>query len=107
MTAATKKQIAAKSRSGVKGPSRSDQFPNAQARPFTLSWSHYVFLLGIIDGENATIGIVLCKKKNEALVEITLPRDANIHAREYRLYLPSKEELRQKLQEWAVEAKGE
>lgn len=54
--------------------------------------------------ENATIGIVLCKKKNEALVEITLPRDANIHAREYQLYLPSKEELRQKLQEWAEEA---
>lgn len=57
--------------------------------------------------ENATIGIVLCKKKNEALVEITLPRDANIHAREYRLYLPSKEELQQKLQEWAEEAGGE
>lgn len=55
------------------------------------------------DGENATIGIILCKKKNEALVEITLPKDANIHAREYQLYLPSKEELRQKLQEWAGE----
>jgi hypothetical protein len=37
----------------------------------------------------------------------TLPRDANIHAREYRLYLPSKEKLRRKLQEWAEEAKGE
>jgi predicted nuclease of restriction endonuclease-like (RecB) superfamily len=53
--------------------------------------------------ENATIGIVLCKRKHEALVEITLPKDANIHAREYQLYLPSKEELRQKLQEWAGE----
>ena len=51
-------------------------------------------------GENATIGIILCKKKTEALVEITLPGDANIHAREYKLYLPSKEELRRKLQEW-------
>ena len=50
--------------------------------------------------ENATIGIVLCKRKHEALVEITLPKDANIHAREYQLYLPSKEELQQKLQEW-------
>lgn len=59
------------------------------------------------EGENATIGIVLCKKKNEALVEITLPRDANIHTREYKLYLPSKKELRQKLQEWAEEAAGE
>ena len=53
--------------------------------------------------EHATIGIVLCKKKNEALVEITLPRDANIHAREYQLYLPSKEELQHKMQEWAEE----
>jgi len=44
---------------------------------------------------------VLCKKKHEALVEITLPKDANIHAREYQLYLPSKEELQQKLAEWA------
>lgn len=57
--------------------------------------------------ENATIGIVLCKKKHEALVEITLPKDANIHAREYQLYLPSKEELRQKLVEWAEGAGNE
>ena len=52
------------------------------------------------EAENHTIGIVLCKKKNSALVEITLPKDANIHAREYQLYLPSKEELQQKLVEW-------
>ena len=50
--------------------------------------------------ENATIGIVLCKKKHETLVEITLPKNANIHAREYQLYLPSKDQLRKKLQEW-------
>jgi predicted nuclease of restriction endonuclease-like (RecB) superfamily len=53
--------------------------------------------------ENHTIGIVLCKKKNSALVEITLPKDANIHAREYQLYLPSKEELQRKLVEWIGE----
>ncbi len=53
--------------------------------------------------ENSTIGIVLCKQKNKALVEITLPKDANIHAREYRLYLPSKDELQQKLLEWIEE----
>jgi len=34
---------------------------------------------------NHTIGIVLCPKNNSALVEITLPKDANIHAREYQL----------------------
>jgi len=53
--------------------------------------------------ENHTIGIVLCKKKNTALVEITLPKDANIHAREYQLYLPTKEELQKKLEEWLGE----
>ena len=52
------------------------------------------------EAENLTIGIVLCKKKNTALVEITLPSDANVHAGEYQLYLPSKEELQQKLIEW-------
>ncbi len=56
--------------------------------------------------ENPTIGILLCKQKNKALVEITLPKDANIHAREYQLYLPSKEELQQKLMEWTGERDG-
>ena len=50
--------------------------------------------------ENRTVGILLCKKNNKALVEITLPKDANIHAREYLLYLPSKKDLQQKLSEW-------
>ncbi len=54
--------------------------------------------------ENSTVGMVLCKKKNSALVEITLPKNANIHAREYQLYLPSKEELQRKLREWLKEA---
>ena len=56
-----------------------------------------------LDHENRTIGIILCKQKNNALVEITLPEDANIHAREYQLYLPNKEELRHKLMEWIAE----
>ncbi|NPU94422.1 MAG: DUF1016 domain-containing protein [Gammaproteobacteria bacterium] len=56
-----------------------------------------------LDGENPTVGIVLCKKKHDALVEITLPKDANIHAREYQLYLPDKALLRQKLAEWGGE----
>jgi predicted nuclease of restriction endonuclease-like (RecB) superfamily len=50
--------------------------------------------------ENPTIGIVLCKRKKEAIVELTLPKDANIHAKEYKLYLPSKAELKRKLLEW-------
>jgi predicted nuclease of restriction endonuclease-like (RecB) superfamily len=44
--------------------------------------------------ELPTVGIVLCHRKNDALVELTLPQDANIFASKYQLYLPSKEELK-------------
>jgi hypothetical protein len=53
--------------------------------------------------EKPCIGILLCKKKNNALVELTLPEDANIYASEYSLYLPNKQLLQQKLTEWLVE----
>lgn len=53
--------------------------------------------------ENPTIGILLCKEKNDALVEITLPKDSNIYASEYKLYLPDKKLLQQKLKEWMSE----
>jgi hypothetical protein len=56
--------------------------------------------------EASTIGIVLCHRKNEALVELTLPKDSNIYASEYQLYLPSKEELQQKLIDWIQEVSG-
>ena len=45
------------------------------------------------DGELPTIGILLCDRKNDAVVEMTLPDDANIYASKYQLYLPSREEL--------------
>jgi len=54
--------------------------------------------------ENPTVGLLLCKSKKDAIVELTLPKDANIHAREYQLYLPSKALLRKKLIEWSREA---
>lgn len=57
-----------------------------------------------LDDEHPTVGIILCRKKHDALVEITLPRDANIHAKEYQLYLPDKDLLRKKLVEWIEEA---
>jgi predicted nuclease of restriction endonuclease-like (RecB) superfamily len=47
------------------------------------------------DFERPTIGIIICKDKSEAVVEITLPADnKSIFAKEYKLYLPSKAELR-------------
>lgn len=55
--------------------------------------------------ENRTVGLVLCKQKKTAVVELTLPKESNIHARQYQLYLPSKELLQQKLLEWTRDAK--
>ena len=57
-----------------------------------------------LPGENPTIGLLLCKEKKDAIVKLTLPKDANIQAKDYQLYLPSKEILRQKLLDWADEA---
>jgi len=37
-------------------------------------------------------------------VDLGFPKRPNIHAREYQLYLPSKEELQKKLVEWAGKA---
>lgn len=56
-----------------------------------------------LDFEKPTIGILLCKEKNDALVELTLPKDANIYASAYQLYLPNKDLLQAKVKEWIEE----
>jgi predicted nuclease of restriction endonuclease-like (RecB) superfamily len=49
--------------------------------------------------ENSTIGIILCKEENKTVVEFTLPEDnKTIFAKEYKLYLPSKEQLKKQLE---------
>lgn len=55
------------------------------------------------DFEKPTIGILLCKEKKDALVELTLPKDSNIYAQQYALYLPDKQLLQEKLREWIEE----
>ncbi|WP_419938775.1 PDDEXK nuclease domain-containing protein [Candidatus Palauibacter sp.] len=47
--------------------------------------------------ELPTVGILLCDDKNDAVVELTLPEDANIYASKYQLYLPSRQELADQL----------
>ena len=47
--------------------------------------------------EFSTVGILLCNRKNDAVVELTLPEDANVYASKYQLYLPSKQELAARL----------
>lgn len=52
------------------------------------------------DDENQTIGIILCKDKSKALVELTLPKDNNqIYASKYLTILPNKEEFKKLLEE--------
>ena len=53
------------------------------------------------EDELPTIGILFCHRKHDALVELTLPKDSNIFASKYQLYLPSKEELKRQLEEAA------
>ncbi|WP_249029066.1 PDDEXK nuclease domain-containing protein [Tannockella kyphosi] len=47
--------------------------------------------------DNPPIGIVLCVDKSESLVKYTLPKNSNVYASRYKLYLPSEEELRREL----------
>ena len=71
-----------------------------------LMYVHYYDRYEKLPDENPTIGILLCKEKNDALVEITLPENSNIYASEYQLYLPDKKELQKKLKEWIAEETG-
>ncbi|WP_455599898.1 PDDEXK nuclease domain-containing protein [Cloacibacillus sp.] len=48
-----------------------------------------------LEDENPTMGVLLCKNKNDAVVEMTLPEDnSQIFASKYLTVLPSKEELK-------------
>ncbi|GAB1464716.1 PDDEXK nuclease domain-containing protein [Aliarcobacter cryaerophilus] len=52
------------------------------------------------DDENSTIGIILCKDKSKALVELMLPKDNNqIYASKYLTILPNKEEFKKLLED--------
>ena len=56
-----------------------------------------------LENELPTVGIVLCRRKNDALVELTLSRDANIFASKYQLYLPSNQELKAQVEKVQAE----
>ena len=60
-----------------------------------------------LEDENPTIGILLCKEKNNAVVEMTLPEDnSQIFASKYNTVLPSKEKLQKLLEEQLSEEDG-
>lgn len=86
-------------------------YPIANTMRSQLNWSQYRRLIQIEDpdkreyyelesrieklpDENPTIGILLCTQKNDTLVRMTLPEDnKTILASEYKLYLPTTEQL--------------
>ena len=86
-------------------------YPIANTVRSQLNWSQYRRLIQIADpdkreyyelesrieklpDENPTIGILLCTQKNDTLVRMTLPEDnKTILASEYKLYLPTTEQL--------------
>ncbi|MBO4582405.1 MAG: DUF1016 family protein [Bacteroidales bacterium] len=50
--------------------------------------------------ENPTIGILLCTDKNDTIVRMTLPENnKTIHASKYNLYMPTKEQLIEEINE--------
>ncbi len=50
------------------------------------------------EGDNATIGLILCADKNEAVVKYTLgAANAQIFASRYKLHLPSEQELAEEI----------
>ena len=53
----------------------------------------------ITEGDNPTIGLILCSKKNETIARYSVLNDSKqLFASKYMLYLPTEEELRRELE---------
>ena len=55
------------------------------------------------EDEKPTIGILLTPSKNHTVVELSLPKESNVYASEYQLYLPKKELLENEVEKWVTE----
>ena len=52
-----------------------------------------------VEGDNPTIGLILCSKKNEAIAQYSVLNESKqLFASKYMLYLPTEEELRRELE---------
>jgi len=52
-----------------------------------------------VEGDNPTIGLILCSEKNEAIAKYSvLNNSKNLFASKYMLYLPTEKELEQELE---------
>ena len=51
------------------------------------------------EGDNPTIGIVLCSEKNETMVKYSvLNENDHLFASKYKLYIPTEEELKKEIE---------
>lgn len=51
------------------------------------------------EGDNPTIGIVLCSEKNETMVKYSvLNENDHLYASKYKLYMPTEEELKKEIE---------
>jgi len=54
---------------------------------------------GKVEGDNPTIGLILCSEKNEAIARYSvLDNSKQLFASKYMLYLPTEEELQRELE---------
>jgi len=54
---------------------------------------------GKVEGDNPTIGLILCSEKNEAIARYSVLNESKqIFASKYMLYLPTEEELQRELE---------
>ena len=81
-------------------------FPICDALRHELSWTHYrrdsyIRMFDALtkqDGDNPTIGLILCSEKNEAIAKYSVLNEAKqIFASKYKLTLPTEEELQTEL----------
>ena len=55
---------------------------------------------GKVEGDNPTIGLILCSEKNEAIARYSVLNDSKrLFASKYKLYLPTEEELEKELKQ--------
>ena len=53
----------------------------------------------ITPGDNPTIGLILCSKKNETIAKYSMLNNSKqLYASKYMLYLPTEEELKREIQ---------
>lgn len=61
----------------------------------------------LTEGDNPTIGLILCAAKNDAVVRYTLgDEQRKIFASRYKLYLPTESELREEIRREVRQLKG-